>query len=135
MVDFLHPLVIVGGITAFGAAGLFYNSYFGLTGYILAVCSVLSAVVLSILVYFLHIKRMKHLENSIAHSIQDLVGKIGVVSVPIPTEGLGEIIVKTTFGVYNYSANSFDNIEIKQGTRVVVVQVDGFNCAVSIIDI
>jgi hypothetical protein len=45
--DFLSPMVVVGGVTAFGAAGLFYNSYFGITGYILVIFAALTAITLS----------------------------------------------------------------------------------------
>jgi membrane protein implicated in regulation of membrane protease activity len=129
--DFLQPLLIVGGITAFGASGLFYSSYFDMNGSALAGISLITAFIITILIYFLHLRKMKNTESSIAYSIQDMLGKIAIVNVPIPKEGYGEIIVKTRTGTMGFTATSMDKLLLKQGTRVVIVQLEGKVFAVS----
>jgi membrane protein implicated in regulation of membrane protease activity len=129
--DFFQPLIIVGGITAFGASGLFYSSYLDMNGSALAGISLITTFIITFLNYFLHLRKMKSAESSIAYSIQDMLGKIATVNVPIPEEGYGEIIVKTHTGTMGFTANSLDKVLLKQGTRVVIVQLDGKVFAVS----
>jgi membrane protein implicated in regulation of membrane protease activity len=129
--DFLQPLLIVGGITAFGASGLFYSSLFGINGSALAGLSLITTFIITSLIYFLHLRKMKNTESSIAYSIQDMLGKIATVNIPIPEEGYGEIIVKTRTGVMGFTANSMDKVLLEQGTRVVIVQLNGRVFAVS----
>lgn len=129
--DFLQPLIIVGGITAFGASGLFYSSYFGMNGLALAGISFITTILISFLIYFLHLRKMKNTESSIAYSIQDMLGKIATVNVPIPEEGYGEIIVRGRTGTMGFTAISVDKVHLKQGTRVVIVQLEGKIYAVS----
>jgi membrane protein implicated in regulation of membrane protease activity len=129
--DFLQPLSIVGGITAFGAFGLFYSSLFGMSGAALAGISLITAILISFLIYFLHLRKMRNAESSIAYSIQDMIGKIATVNVPIPEEGYGEIIVRGRLGTMGFTAISVDKVQLKQGTRVVIVQLEGRIFAVS----
>ena len=66
---------------------------------------------------------MKNSENSSGYSVQELIGKIGEVTVPIPAGGYGEIVVKAGVGLTNQIAATMDHTEIPAGTRVVVGEV------------
>lgn len=49
--DFMQPIVIVGGITTFGAAGIIFHKYTLLDVTLIAILAVLIALVLSAAIY------------------------------------------------------------------------------------
>ena len=67
----LQPTSLVGGITAFGGAGLLLQKYSPLTAGIVLVIAGLVAIVAGGGVYFLYVKPMSESENSTAISIHD----------------------------------------------------------------
>lgn len=83
--------------------------------------SLAAAIVLMVILYFVYVKPMRKAENSTGYSIRDLIGQIGEVSVPIPADGYGEVLVTAGFGRVNQIATSFDGKAIPDGTRVIVV--------------
>ncbi|WP_424765892.1 protease [Paenibacillus sp. sgz302251] len=117
------PTSFVGGITAFGGAGLLLYRYsaFGMTAILFF--SLLIAIVAGAGVFFLYIRPMEESENSIAFSIHGLSGVLAEVLVPIPASGYGEVMVKVGAGFTNQIAASFDGIAIAGGAKVVVVEV------------
>ncbi|MEI7025300.1 NfeD family protein [Paenibacillus sp. y28] len=120
----LQPIVIIGGITAFGGAGVLLGKYTSLGGAATALFSLGFAFLLSIGVYFLYVKPMERSENSTGYSIGELAGKIGEVSIPIPPRGYGEVLVRVGgAGVTGQLAASFDGSLIEAGQRVVVVEI------------
>jgi len=118
--DFLHPMVLVSGITIFGASGVLLTKYSSMETLVVALLSLIIALALSIVLYFTYVKPMKNSENSIGYSMQDLVGKIGEVTVTIPVGGYGEVLLKVGAGNTNQIAASLEREEIPAGTRVVV---------------
>ena len=74
-VDFIHPMVIVGGITVFGGSGILLSQYTRLEPSMTVWLSLFNALVISVIVYFAYVKPMKNSENSTGFSVQDLVGK------------------------------------------------------------
>ncbi|MCR8642300.1 protease [Paenibacillus sp. N1-5-1-14] len=129
--DYLQPVVVIGGLTCLGAIGVLLTKYTSWSEPFIGVLSLLFAVLISMSVYFGYVKKMAKAENSIGHSTAELVGKIAEVSVPIPSRGYGEIIVKTVSGYSNYPAISFEGQLIKQGNKVVIVELRGRDFAVS----
>ncbi len=122
-VDFIHPMVIVGGITVFGGSGILLSQYTPLVPGLVALFSLLSALIMSVLVYFAYVRPMKNSENSIGYSVQDLVGKIGEVVIPVPGNGCGEVLVRIGAGNTNQIAASLDGEGLPMGSRVVVAEV------------
>lgn len=118
--DFLQPMVLVGGITIFGGSGIMLSQYTLLEPFPAAIVSLMISIAVSFLVYFSYVKPMKNCENSTGFSIKDLVGKIGEVTVPIPVGGYGEVVLKVGAGNTNQIAANLDQVEIPAGTRVVV---------------
>lgn len=121
--DFLSPVVIVGGITAFGGAGIMLTDLTPLSAAATAAMALIIALTLSALVYFLYVKHMKNAENSTTYSNTDLVGRMGTVTIPIPAAGCGEVLVRIGAGNTNYPAASTEGREFPAGSRVVVAEV------------
>ncbi len=133
--DFLQPMTLVGGITVFGGAGVMLSRYTSLGAWPVGLISLLIAIVAGIAVFFLYVKPMENSENSIGFTMQSLAGALGDVTVPIPAEGYGEVLVKVGAGHTNQIAASFDNKEIPSSARVVVVEVKDSVLYVSEIDL
>ncbi|MBD2871486.1 NfeD family protein [Paenibacillus arenilitoris] len=121
--SWLSPVSIVGGITAFGGAGLMLEKYSVLGSGAILFVSLLIAVLAGGGVFFLYVRPMENSESSIAFSVHSLSGKLAEVLVPIPAAGYGEVMVKVGAGYTNQIAASFDGVDIAGGSRVVVVEV------------
>jgi membrane-bound ClpP family serine protease len=118
-----QPVVVVGGITVFGGAGVLLTQYTSIGVAIIMLLSLLCAILLSIPVYFFYVKPMQQSENSTGFSMQDLIGRLGEVIVPIPAIGYGEVLIKMGAGNTNQIAASFEGMAIGAGVRIVVVDV------------
>src|SRR5690625_3372372 len=95
---FVHPMTFVGGLTILGGAGILITprtDWGHLSVFVLALSITLVA---NVILYFIYICPMQRAENSTSYSIQDLIGKIGEVSVSIPNDGYGEVIVRSGAG-------------------------------------
>ena len=124
MLAFLRPSVIVSAITAFGGAGILLTKYSGLASGVVLTLAILVAAVVAVLIYFLYVKPMMRSENSIGFSMRELVGKMGEVITTIPEKGYGEVLLNVGASRTNQIAASADDVPIRSGTTVVVVEVD-----------
>ena len=82
-------------------------------------------------VYYGYVRPMRNSETSTAFSMKLLPGRIGEVTVPIPAQGYGEVLMSTGAGHTNQIAASFEKIAIQMGAKVVVVEVKGDTLYVS----
>ncbi|OGX68418.1 MAG: protease [Paenibacillus sp. RIFOXYA1_FULL_44_5] len=118
-----QPMTLVGGITAFGGAGILLTKYAAFGPPLVFAASLIIALLVSVVVFFVYIRPMENAENSLAFSIQELTGKLGEITIPIPHQGYGEVLIHLgAAGIYQIAA-SFDGDEIETGARVVVVDV------------
>ncbi|MBD2846209.1 NfeD family protein [Paenibacillus sp. IB182496] len=132
----LQPMTLVGGVTAFGGAGVLLTRYTELAIPAILVIAVLGAVLIGIGVYFMYVKPMKDSENSTGYSMTEMGGKIAEVLVPIPATGYGEVLLRVGgAGVTNQIAASFNGQTIEAGARVVVVEVKDDTLFVSRLDL
>lgn len=121
--DVMQPMVVVGGLTIFGGAGVLFTQYTDLgTGPVITF-SLLIAFLLSVVIYFAYVKPMKNSENSIGFSVNDLIGQFAEVTVPIPAKGCGEVLIEMNTGNTNQIAASLYGKEIAVGSQVVVARV------------
>lgn len=121
--DFLHPMTIVSGITVFGGIGLMLSKFTGLETVPVGLISGGGALLFSILMFFVYVKPMKNTESSIGFSVKELVGRTAEVTIPIPENGYGEVVLKLGVQSTYQIAASHDNVPIPVDTIVVVVEV------------
>ncbi|MBW4838902.1 MAG: protease [Paenibacillaceae bacterium] len=121
-VDFLKPIITASAITSFGGAGILLDRYTGLGSAGVVILAIVAAVLLSAVVYFAYVRPMENSENSTGFSESELPGKVGEVTVPIPAQGYGEVMVKLVGGNTLHIASSWDRKEISAGTVVVVIE-------------
>lgn len=124
--DFLHPMTLVGGITLFGGVGLMLTKFTSIEPLPAGILSGVAAVLFAILVFFAYVKPMKNTESSMGFSIRELVGRTAEVTIPIPANGYGEVLVKLGAQHTYQIAAADDNEAIQSGRTVVVVrEADG----------
>lgn len=121
--DFLKPVVSASVVTGFGGAGIILAQYTQLSTVAVVIFALLIALVLGLIIYFAYVKPMQNSENSTAYSEAELPGKVGEVTVPIPREGYGEVMLRLVGGNTLHIAASWDRREIPAGTVVVVVDI------------
>jgi membrane protein implicated in regulation of membrane protease activity len=122
--DVLDPLSFVGGVTAFGGAGILLESYTGFSVPNVGIMAAVIGLALAVVMHFAYVKPMKRSENSTAFSVREYYGKIGEVNTTIPAQGYGEVLVRMGASVTFQAAASFDGTPIEMGTKVVVVEVE-----------
>lgn len=120
--EFLHPITLVGGMTAFGGAGILLTHWGWFTPAMTVIAALLVSVFISMLAYFIYVKPMRKAENSLAFSSKELAGKIGEVTISIPADGFGEVMIKMGAGNITEIAGSFERKDIPAGAKVVVVE-------------
>lgn len=121
--DFLNSTVIAATVTTFGGAGIMLSHYTPLESGAVIACAAVISIVMSIIVYFAYIKPMERSENSTGFSMKELAGQLGEVTIPIPSQGFGEVMIKLVAGNTVHIASSWDVIDIQAGTLVVVIDV------------
>lgn len=120
---FFHPVTLVGGLTAFGGSGiLLMNRGDQLGAATIVFLAFLIAVTLSLISYFIYVKPMRKAEQSISFSNQELVGMIGEVTVSVPANGYGEVMIRVGVGHVTEIACSFDQTPIPVGAKAIVVE-------------
>ncbi|GGA41420.1 protease [Paenibacillus physcomitrellae] len=120
-VDFLKPIVLAGGVTGFGGAGILLDRYSGLGRTAELVLAICIALMLCALVYFAYVAPAERSENSTGYSEKELPGQIGEVSIPVPAQGYGEVMVRGVGGNSLHIAASWEHREIAAGVQVVIV--------------
>ncbi|MEK4063575.1 MULTISPECIES: protease [unclassified Paenibacillus] len=121
--DFLNPAVLAGGVTVFGGAGILLTRYSRLEDGAVLALSLLIAAFMGVVLYLGVVKPMDKSEMSNGFSMSELPGKIGEITVPIPAQGYGEIMVKFGAGNSLHTAASFEQLSLPAGIKVVVVEV------------
>ena len=121
--DLLDPLSVVGGLSVFGGAGVLLTEFAPLGTIATAVLAGGIGFVLAVAMHFGVVKPMKRAEASTGFSKREYAGKLGEVSVAVPAEGFGEVVVQMGASRTFQTAASFDASPIPTGTRVVVVEV------------
>lgn len=87
------------------------------------ILSLLIGIAAAMLVFFAYIKPMRNSDVSIAFSMKELAGKIGEITIPIPANGFGEVMIRFASGNTIQTASSFEQLPIAAGARVVVIDV------------
>lgn len=122
-IDMFKPVVLAGSITAFGGAGIMLTRYSSVSTMAALILALLIGVAAAMLVFFAYIKPSRNSEVSIGFSMQELTGKIGEITIPVPEKGFGEVMIRIASGNTIHTASSFEHRPIAAGARVVVVDI------------
>lgn len=120
----LNPTVILSFISVLSGAGYILElreTFDSLTIFIIS--TLISLIIVSIIHFFILVPLSKS-EESTARSIQAFIGKQGEVITSIPAQGIGEVLIKSSLGSSGNIATSASQMEIIQGTNVLVIGID-----------
>jgi len=120
----LDPLSLIGGLTAFGGAGVVLSTLLGAGGPAIPVAAAAFAVLLALVLHFAYVRPMRRAENSTAFSLREYAGRLGEVNTAVPARGYGEVLVQMGGSTTFQPAASVDGRPIPAGTAVVVVEVE-----------
>jgi len=120
--------LLLGFISMFGVGGLFGLHSLG-QGPGVATLSGVVAGLLGSVVVFGAFKALRSAESSDTFSLQDMVGSTGRVSVSIPANRFGTVMISFAGASHNMTATS--DAEIAAGKQVKVVSVAGTNLVVA----
>ncbi|WP_458121521.1 protease [Paenibacillus sp. Z6-24] len=120
--DVFKPVVLAGMVTVFGGAGILLARYTELSLGVELLLSILAAVAGALFVFFAYVKPMENSEVSTSYSIREMIGRIGEVTIPVPGQGYGEVMIKVAGGNTVHIASSFEHCPIAAGVRVVIIE-------------
>jgi membrane protein implicated in regulation of membrane protease activity len=120
--------MLLGFIAMFGVGGLFGLHSLGLGPGPASLTGVVAGL-LGSLVVFGAFKVLRQAESSDAFSLQEMVGSTGRVSVAIPANRFGTVLISFAGASHNMTATA--DSEIPAGKQVKVVAVAGTNLVVA----
>jgi membrane-bound ClpP family serine protease len=120
--------MLLGFVAMFGVGGLFGIHGIG-AGVGVATLSGIVAGILGSVVVFGAFKVLKQAESSDTFSLEEMIGSTGRVSVGIPANRFGTVLISFAGGSHNLTATA--DAEIAPGRTVKVVGVAGSNIVVA----
>lgn len=132
--DLFKPVILAAAVTLFGGAGIMLVRYSSFAPVAVVLLALLIAVVGGMFVFFVYVKPMENSEVSTSYSIQEMIGRIGEVTIPVPQVGYGEVMIKLTGGNTLHIAYSFDRCALAAGMRVVIVEEQEGTLGVSLLE-
>lgn len=120
----LNPVVILSFIAIFSGSGYIFKLNGSMNDSTIIILSILISLLIVSLIHFFILVPLAKSEQSTASSIIDLVGKDGEVITTIPENGIGEILIASQFGSTGNIAKSITKDTIKEGTFVLVIDVN-----------
>lgn len=121
---FLNMRILSSFMTAFGAAGLLARAY-GYSAGSSSLFGVFGGIALGAVMYYLLKFTFAQQASSHVTSQDILNNRIAVVSVTIPPHGQGEVSLSVKGSQYTYIARSNHDTAIREGSRVLIVDMIG----------
>lgn len=119
----INPTLVLAFITFFSAAGYLFELLSSFSHFTILIFSIGIAIILDVLLNVFVLIPLSSAEESLVYSVDSLKGRVGKVIIPIPVDGFGEVIIQSSSGTIAKSAKSFENKEIGEGKKVLVIDV------------
>lgn len=121
--DFLNPTLILAFLTFLSASGYLLEQITSLNSLVILFISIVIAFILDILLNIFVLVPLSSAEESLVYTSDSLKGRVGTVLIPIPQDGFGEVVIKSSSGTISKPAVSFENEVIAEGQKVLVIDV------------
>lgn len=119
------PVTIGSFLAVFGAVGLIASVGFNMDARLSLLIAGLSAGLISLLIAALYSRLLIELHGSTNIAEAEMVGLEGVVTTPVPANGLGEVHFDVQNERMSRPARSAEGVAIARGSLVVIEQVLG----------
>ncbi|GIN92181.1 putative membrane protein YuaF [Siminovitchia terrae] len=120
---FLSPILILAFITFFSAGGYILELLISLNSFLIMGIAAITAFLLDIILNVFVLVPMSSAEQSLSYTEKSLEGRIGKVIISIPEKGFGEVVIESYSGMISKPAASFEDMEIPEGSEVLVIEV------------
>ncbi|MGG7621033.1 NfeD family protein [Bacillus coreaensis] len=120
--DFLTTLILAF-LTFLSASGYLLELITSLNSLVILFISIVIAFILDILLNIFVLVPLSSAEESLVYTSDSLKGRVGTVLIPIPQDGFGEVVIKSSSGTISKPAVSFENEVIAEGQKVLVIDV------------
>ncbi|MFD1848464.1 NfeD family protein [Oceanobacillus bengalensis] len=124
---FLSPILILAFLTFFSTSGYVLEKITSISSIWIIIISAVAALILDIFLNIFVLIPMASAEESLSYTEDSLKGRVGRIIIPIPADGFGEIVIESKSGMISKPAASFDNEEIEEGKKVLVIEVNNGN--------
>jgi len=131
----ISPITLSTFITTFGGIGIIARQVFNSSLLGSLIFATISGLILSSLMFLFYSKFLLGSQGSSEVRVDQLVGLIGEVTVPISQAGVGEIALIVRGGRVTYPARSSKGIAIQRGALVIIDQMVGTQARVSLKEI
>lgn len=116
-------LVLASFITIVGGSGLILSGFVSFPLEWVLTVSIFIGILLTGTFYFIYLKPMRESENSVAFSMQDLVGSFGEMLSSVQENGYGEVLIHFGASYINQIVASTSGNMIVKGARVRIDSV------------
>lgn len=116
------PIIIVSFVTVLGGIGILCMTG-GLSPVISIIISVISATVVSVLIYKFIVLPLYKAQNTSAISQKELIGHNALVKLGIKDKSFGSITYIACGNSYTSPAKSVDGKEISRGEEVIIIDI------------
>ncbi|GAB2546273.1 NfeD family protein [Gracilibacillus alcaliphilus] len=122
-IPFLHPVLVLSFFTFFSAIGYCLEWLTNWTSVWILLIAAVAGVIFVTLLHLFILVPIRSAEGSWGYSEESLVGSTGIITVSVPINGYGEVMIQWKSGVISKPAVSYDNEEIPQDERVLVIEI------------
>ncbi|WP_349408442.1 NfeD family protein [Pseudalkalibacillus sp. SCS-8] len=119
-----NPTLVLSFITLLSGTGFVMEKLTSLNSLLILAGSTVTALVLVTLLNIFVLVPLSSAEESNTYAVEDLQGRIGKVIITIPVDGYGEVLISGNGGNIAKAAKSLDNTLIKEGTEILVIDID-----------
>ncbi|MBD8006652.1 NfeD family protein [Bacillus norwichensis] len=120
---FLSPILILAFITFFSAGGYILELLTSMNSFLIMGIAAVTAFLLDIILNVFVLVPMSSAEQSLSYTEKSLEGRVGKVIISIPEKGFGEVVIESYSGMISKPAASFEDMEISEGSEVLVIEV------------
>jgi hypothetical protein len=120
----LSMISIATFVTTFGAAGLIASIGFEANGPTTLIAAIFGGLVFGGLAQTFFVYVLSPTTSSLVNNIV-LEGKIAEVIIPVPKDGMGQIVLVAQGGRVTYSAQSYNGEPLRRGTEVRIEKIIG----------
>ncbi|WP_335871004.1 hypothetical protein [Bacillus sp. 2205SS5-2] len=121
--DFLNPTLVLSFLTFFSASGYLFELLTSFNSLIIIVISLALGLLFTTLLNVFILIPLSSAEGSLVYTEESLKGRVGKVIISVPEDGFGEVILDGVSGVISKPAASFDNEGIREGSKVLVIDI------------
>ncbi|KUP09100.1 membrane protein [Bacillus coahuilensis p1.1.43] len=122
-VSFINPILILAFITFTSASGYLLELLTGVNSWLIGGIAAIVALLFTILFNVFILIPLSSSEESLVYTEDSLKGRMGRVILTIPEDGFGEVVIEGNSGTIAKSAVSLENECIKDGTEVLIIDV------------